>query len=305
MYAAVLMRSLRASKGDVTCAAEILLSKQKTVRSLPLPSQAQAPSAWAQGDITQALKYQSLCTSYPSIDPGLLRDLLEQHGGHLERTQRSIARLFALSPPGPQQSARLVSDNSAYKNSWRPSEEPTYRNPEEPPPRSLEILPLPPSVHVSTTGNAATLQLAHHLSAERAQCFEMAALAFSRGDRVAAKAWSQRARDCDARVRSAQATAAVEACDAVALQARDYAVIDLHGFHVRPALDLLEALLHRLSRQPRPPVLKIITGAGHHSVNGARIKPAVIAYLHSHRLPYCAEGDGAFLVQVPRGWIRL
>lgn len=71
--------------------------------------------------------------------------------------------------------------------------------------------------------------------------------------------------------------------------------IDLHGFQVQEAMDLLERLLAYHKKDGKP--LEIITGKGLHSMGRARIRPAVEQFLKENRYKYVPfEGEGGFWV---------
>lgn len=68
--------------------------------------------------------------------------------------------------------------------------------------------------------------------------------------------------------------------------------MDLHGLHVKDAIEILEERIQELRKKREKQTLCVITGAGIHSdEKGPKIKPAVKEYLQTHSIKF-EENDG-------------
>jgi DNA-nicking Smr family endonuclease len=80
--------------------------------------------------------------------------------------------------------------------------------------------------------------------------------------------------------------------------------MDLHGLYVKEAVAFVDERLVAVDgdlRSGRLESLTIITGAGHHSANGAKIKPEIARLLAQRNLPYVEDGAGGqFVVSFKR-----
>ena len=140
---------------------------------------------------------------------------------------------------------------------------------------------------------AALREAAIQSATARNRLFQEATAAFLRGDRRAAKELSRQGRRLDATMR-AQHTEAAQLLfesrnrNGAGMPAN---VIDLHGLHVREAVDYLDVLLYQLAEAHRS--CFIITGVGSHSSHRhirsdrqARLAPAVARYLEDNGYRY-------------------
>lgn len=76
--------------------------------------------------------------------------------------------------------------------------------------------------------------------------------------------------------------------------------MDFHGYFVQEALEVLEEILQQ---DVGVKFLKIITGAGKHSVDGkAKIKPAVREYLTKHGFRFNEPNNGVIVVSLNRSY---
>ncbi len=80
--------------------------------------------------------------------------------------------------------------------------------------------------------------------------------------------------------------------------------MDLHGLYVKEAIAFVDERLVAVDgdlRSGRLESLTIITGFGHHSANGAKIKPEIAKLLAERNLPYVEdEAGGQFVVSFKR-----
>jgi len=79
---------------------------------------------------------------------------------------------------------------------------------------------------------------------------------------------------------------------------KQFIVVDLHGFHVDRALEILENILDFYLKSFRQQLIQVVTGAGFHSSGTARLKPAVKEYLIKRKLSFSSYGVGAFLINI-------
>eukprot|EP01134_Creolimax_fragrantissima_P007552 CFRG7552T1 len=114
----------------------------------------------------------------------------------------------------------------------------------------------------------------------RGRFFQKAAEAYRRGNRQSAAALSKQGRHHHMLSTKLHR----DACEAIFVNrnTRNAPEVDFHGLHVSEALELLEGLLQRASKEND--YLYIITGTGRHSSQGrARLRPAVESYLEANR----------------------
>lgn len=314
------LRAIRASKGNLEVALEVILSRAEKGNGLPSGSMQPprprrsrgrgrvrvvhapgAPSlaqdAW-RGPISAAEKL-ALREMFPSVDRSLLEEV-HASTRSLEETVRQMREVYGVearirpevNPGGETDVMRSVAPLQSHINSTQLAE-------------------------LEGKTRSELLTFGHQEAARRNRCYALAAEALRDGDAEAARSLRQQAHEHDARVHAAQTLAALhvtqgvpdatnaehDACREVASGVYE---VDLHGFLVKEALQVLDSMLHRLSQNPHARLLKVITGAGYHSgPRGPRIKPAVLAYLRARALPHYALNAGAYLVQLPKGWYRL
>jgi hypothetical protein len=126
----------------------------------------------------------------------------------------------------------------------------------------------------------------------RNQLFSMAVQAYMRGDGATAKELSRKGQMADLASKRAHMNASREIFENLNHHTMDsnftLGTVDLHGLHVKEAIDILEQVLasemaEKYKDENRVRTLNIITGLGRHSTKGiAKLRPAVHDFLN-HR----------------------
>mmetsp|Transcript_14741 Transcript_14741/g.37492 ORF Transcript_14741/g.37492 Transcript_14741/m.37492 type:complete len:223 (+) Transcript_14741:87-755(+) len=128
---------------------------------------------------------------------------------------------------------------------------------------------------------------------ERARCFDESQKAFKAGDKARAKELSDQGKAAGAAMEKAR-----EEQGAALFRMRNSKLekntIDLHGLQLEFAMRKVESFL---DKQAKPGAeLLIITGAGNHSADKAKIKPAVHKTLKERKLKYEEVNNGSVKV---------
>ena len=167
------------------------------------------------------------------------------------------------------------------------------------------ISPPPPSCDASSAS----------IALHRNECFRKAAAAYHSKQPGAAQYYSQQGRETQQSLKKERERASWDILARVNMGRDIFQSIDLHGLHVDEALKIVKALTkHRSSTSSTRPLsigkflrvlycpcsLFSVTGRGSHSVSGARLQPAVRAYLELHKMSYGQPVDGEFVVR--GGW---
>jgi len=310
---AALLRALKAANGDKNIALTLMLEPR-------------SPSVWQQRQLgpagltaAQHLRLKQLVTLFPTVDALLLRDLFAQHRHSLAHTVHALRSTWGLEPA---HGVPLPDDRAAPEP---PDRERAMHRAKLPPPLSVRRT-RPRSAlaqELADKPRAELLRIAHDAARQRSEYYQRAARAYAEHDAEAVTHWQTLARQENERVHEAQELAALHLADATtiapstaayaaaaatstATEERGVHALDLHGFLVREAIQVLDETLHRLSLVPSARLVKVVTGQGHHSgERGARIKPAVLAYLRAHHIAHYELNPGAYIVNVPKGWLRL
>ncbi|KAL6051966.1 Golgi phosphoprotein 3 GPP34 [Balamuthia mandrillaris] len=123
--------------------------------------------------------------------------------------------------------------------------------------------------------------------------------AYERGDKALAKELSEKGKKEGELMEKAKLKAAEQTFKAKN-KSNDPGTIDLHGQLVDPAVQLVEKHFQTLAKKhPNIKELNIITGAGNHSQDKAKIKPAIETYLKEHNYTYKESNNGTFTVTLP------
>eukprot|EP00759_Apiculatamorpha_spiralis_P021159 PhF_6_TR26175/c0_g1_i1/m.37191 len=124
---------------------------------------------------------------------------------------------------------------------------------------------------------------AYSAGVARQEMIRMSVAAFRRGDRGNAKLYAMKARDMFKRVSEMNA-AAMQALEAS--RSSDLSILDLHGFHVEEALEVLDRRVNTCLRN-KCKNLRVVTGYGHHSKGGAgKIRHYVGIFLKDNAAHY-------------------
>jgi DNA-nicking Smr family endonuclease len=128
-----------------------------------------------------------------------------------------------------------------------------------------------------------------------AQCFENSKTAFTSGRKDEAKKLSDEGKKHQENKDKYQKEAAQQIFKEMNKDAGED-TIDLHGLFVSEAVEFLEQRLANLSKSKKYTTLHVITGAGNHSAESAKIKPHISKLLSTKGLKYAVGNEGVFIV---------
>jgi len=133
--------------------------------------------------------------------------------------------------------------------------------------------------------------------------FREATQAYLSGNGAAAKKLSEQGRYHDEKMKDLHAKAGKQIFLNRNRQFGNLLTIDLHGLHVKEAIEVLDQLFlgnnQLIERGDKKKIVSIITGAGKHSLHGrARLKPTVKNFLRDHKITHTETQAGVFVVQI-------
>ncbi|KAJ6655385.1 hypothetical protein lerEdw1_005443 [Lerista edwardsae] len=137
----------------------------------------------------------------------------------------------------------------------------------------------------------------------RQECLRKAGVAYRMGMKPVAAFYVQQGHLHEQKMKEANHDAAMQIFEKVNASLLPENLLDLHGLHVDEALEHLCRVLQEKTEEYNQaggkPYLCVITGKGNHSVGGvARIKPAVMKYLTSHKFRFTEIKSGCLKVML-------
>lgn len=127
------------------------------------------------------------------------------------------------------------------------------------------------------------------------QCFEKSQAAFNSGKKDEAKRLSEEGKKDQENRDKFQKEAAQQIFNEMNKGLSEDA-IDLHGLYVSEAIQFVEERLDKLSKSKKYTTFNVITGAGNHSAESAKIKPHIGKLLSTKGLKYNVGNEGVFIV---------
>ncbi|CAF0961236.1 unnamed protein product, partial [Brachionus calyciflorus] len=149
--------------------------------------------------------------------------------------------------------------------------------------------------------------LASKYSNIRQSYFEKAAEAHSRGWGAVAQYYADMGHQQTQRIEDSNQKAAVQIFKENNPDFNHSNTLDLHGLHVKEAIDVLKKIITKRKLELSNPsnnnkkkknYIFVITGYGHHSENGPRLRPNVINFLNQSAIRYKEVNVGLLQVYV-------
>lgn len=244
------------------------------------------------------LKEKELFSHFPTIDKLFLKDIFRHHSYSLEQTEKYLRCLLDVGP------VKTVVATDA------------------PPQLNHSLSPRAPSKERAQTSKQQDIELGYQDIEEPAyqdfraeanvqwfkqqEAFSKAAEAYRCNKRQVASFYAQQGHLHGQKMREANHRAALCIFERVNASLLPQNVLDLHGLHVKEAVEHLARVLTEKSTEYKQglcrPQLSVITGRGNRSQGGvARIRPAVIDYLRSKHYEFVEPNVGLVLVSLQRG----
>lgn len=256
--------------------------------------------------MSNQIKLNQLIEKYPMLDQEELKIVFYENHCNFEKTDGAIEALYFDKQPKKQVIEKTSEKPIIQPNQPKVKPGESYWDPSVP--RNEPLMPAPTPVRQPHGDHHAMYQKMtfEELTAEanayaklRNQCFIEASRAYVAGNPKAAKDLSVQGKEYGERIIVIRGYASRTKTQDIRANSRNQGkiTIDLHGFLVQDALDLLERLFAYYKDQGKP--LEVITGRGNHSMGGhAKIKPAVIQFLNENGYKYSAAGEGALTVHL-------
>lgn len=249
----------------------------------------QSQTVVAKRDGATLLKEDQLFARFPTIDRHFLQDIFRDNNYSLTQTELFLHSLLdegpvktVVAPEAP----RITPHRAGSKDREKPVESvmPVYQDTEDPEYQDFRA--------------EANLQRRRQL-----ESFAKAAEAYKQGHKEVASFYAQQGHLHGQRMNEANHRAAVQIFERVNSSLLPQNILDLHGLHVDEALEHLNYVLEKKTRECEQglcrPQLSVITGRGNHSLGGvARIRPAVRDYLTNKHYRFTEPKPGLVLVSL-------
>ncbi|KAG6681121.1 hypothetical protein I3843_13G064200 [Carya illinoinensis] len=127
---------------------------------------------------------------------------------------------------------------------------------------------------------------------------QKAAVAFSKGERHHAAYLSEQGKVQTKLAREADERASHDIFKARNKGIENVITIDLHGQHVKQAMQYVKTLLLLGSYVPSVQTLRLITGSGSHGVGKSKVKQSVITLMQKEGIKWSEENQGTLLIKL-------
>uniref|UniRef100_A0A670JBY5 NEDD4 binding protein 2 n=1 Tax=Podarcis muralis TaxID=64176 RepID=A0A670JBY5_PODMU len=238
----------------------------------------------ARKDCAAKLKEKQLLELFPAINPNVLMEIFKDHNYSLEQTVQFLNSVLESDPVKTvvaRETAQgaILSSCSALKTRERKARK--CKEPED-------ILGAKAFQDFEYPGYDDFRAEAFLHQQHKQECLRKAGEAYRMGMKSVAAFYVQRGRLHEEKMKEANRDAAMQIFEKVNALKLPENLLDLHGLHVDEALAHLGRVLQEKTEECNlaggKPYLYVITGKGNHSQGGvARIKPAVMKYLTSHK----------------------
>ncbi|XP_059429665.1 SMR domain-containing protein At5g58720 [Corylus avellana] len=128
--------------------------------------------------------------------------------------------------------------------------------------------------------------------------YQKAAVTFSKGEREYAAYLSEQGKVQTKLARKADEKARHDIFKARNEDIENVITIDLHGQHVKQAMQYVKALILLGTYVPSIQTLRVITGCGSHGVGKAKVKQSVIKLMQKEGIEWSEENQGTLLIKL-------
>ncbi|KAF5470449.1 hypothetical protein F2P56_010963 [Juglans regia] len=129
-------------------------------------------------------------------------------------------------------------------------------------------------------------------------CYQKAAVAFSKGEKQYAACLSEQGKAHTKLAREADGKASRDIFKARNKGIENVVTIDLHGQHVKQAMQYVKAHLLFGTYVPSFQTLRVITGCGSHGVGKSKVKQSVIKLMQKEGIEWSEENQGTLLIKL-------
>ncbi|XP_033017124.1 NEDD4-binding protein 2 isoform X2 [Lacerta agilis] len=269
---------------------EIALQEKEDLKRFPF---------MARKDCAAKLKEKQLLELFPAINPNVLMEIFKDHNYSLEQTVQFLNNVLESDPVKTvvaRETAQgaILSSCSALKTRERKARK--CKEPED-------ILGAKVFQDFEYPGYDDFRAEAFLHQQHKQECLRKAGEAYRMGMKSVAAFYVQRGRLHEEKMKEANRDAAMQIFEKVNALKLPENLLDLHGLHVDEALAHLGRVLQEKTEECNlaggKPYLYVITGKGNHSQGGvARIKPAVMKYLTSHKFRFTEIKPGCLKVML-------
>ncbi|XP_015273829.1 PREDICTED: NEDD4-binding protein 2 [Gekko japonicus] len=267
---------------------EIALQEKQELQRFPF---------MATKDCAAILKEKQLLEMFPTISPNFLMDIFKDYNYSLEQTVQFLNCVLEADPVKTVVAKETAQGTALSSYGVLKSREKKAKKCKE----SDDILSDKKFQDFRYPGYDDFRAEAFLHQKEWHECLRKAGEAYRMGMKPVAAFYVQRGRLHEQKMKEANHDAAVQIFETVNASSLPENLLDLHGLHVDEALDHLSRVLQEkteeCSQAGGKPYLYVITGKGNHSLGGvARIRPAVIKYLGSHKFRFTEIKPGCLKV---------
>ncbi|XP_063166345.1 NEDD4-binding protein 2 isoform X2 [Candoia aspera] len=267
---------------------EIALQEKLTVKPFPFI---------ARKDCAAKLKEKQLLDLFPTINPNFLMDIFKDYNYSLEQTVQFLNSVLEADPI-----KTVIAREPAQGATLSPSSASKTREKKTRKPKELEDIFSEKGFQDFEYPGYDDFRAEALLHQQRRQeCLRKAGEAYRMGMKPVAAFYVQQGQLHEQKMKEANHDAAQQIFEKVNASKLPENLLDLHGLHVDEALNHLCRVLQEKTKEYSlaggKPYLYVITGRGNHSQGGvARIKPAVMKYLTSHKFRFTEIKPGCLKV---------
>ncbi|XP_060102265.1 NEDD4-binding protein 2 [Heteronotia binoei] len=269
---------------------EIALHEKQDLKRFP---------SMAAKDCAAILKEKQLLEMFPTISPNFLMDIFKDYNYSLEKTVQFLNCVLEADPVKTvvaKETAQGIALSSYGVSKSREKKAKKFKETDD-------ILSEKKFQDFSYPGYDDFRAEAFLHQKEWQECLIKAGEAYRMGMKPVAAFYVQRGRLHEEKMKEANRDAAMQIFEKVNASLLPENLLDLHGLHVDEALDHLSRVLQEKTEECNQaggkPYLYVITGKGNHSQGGvARIRPAVIKYLGSHKFRFTEIKPGCLKVML-------
>ncbi|XP_015687441.1 NEDD4-binding protein 2 [Protobothrops mucrosquamatus] len=267
---------------------EIALQERLTLKPFP---------CIAKKDCAAKLKEKQLLELFPTISANFLMDIFKDYNYSLEQTVQFLNSVLEADPI-----KNVVAKEPAQNAARSPSNASKSREKKAMKTKELEdILSEKGFQDTQYPGYEDFRAEAFLHQQQRQECLRKAGEAYRMGMKPVAAFYVQQGQFHEQKMKEANQDAAQQIFEKVNASKLPINLLDLHGLHVDEALGHLSRVLREKTTECSlaggVPYLYVITGRGNHSQGGvARIKPAVMKYLTSHKFRFTEIKSGCFKI---------